>query len=31
MLISAAPGSGLHQGVMLAEWRDALGMLAPAG
>jgi hypothetical protein len=30
MLISAAPGSGLHQGVMLAEWRDALAMLAPA-
>jgi uncharacterized protein len=29
MLISAAPGSGWHQGVMLAEWRDALAMLAP--
>ena len=31
MLISAAPGSGMHQGMMLAEWRDALAMLAPAG
>ena len=29
MLISAAPGSGWHQGVMLAEWRDALATLAP--
>ena len=31
MLISGAPGSGMHQGMMLAEWRDALAMLAPAG
>lgn len=31
MLISGAPGSGMHQGMMLAEWRDALRMLAPAG
>ena len=30
LLISAAPGSGWHQGAMLAEWRDALMMLAPA-
>lgn len=29
MLISAAPGSGWHQSVMLAEWRDALATLAP--
>ena len=29
LLISAAPGSGWHQGVMLAEWRDALATLAP--
>ena len=30
LLISATPGSGWQQGVMLAEWRDALMMLAPA-
>lgn len=30
MLISAAPGSGRYQGVMLAEWREALATLAPA-
>ena len=30
LLISATPGSGWHQGAMLAEWRDALMMLAPA-
>ena len=30
LLISATPGSGWQQGVMLAKWRDALMMLAPA-
>jgi len=30
MLISAAPGGGLQQGVMTAEWAPALMALAPA-
>lgn len=30
MLISAAPGTGLQQGVMTAEWAPALMALAPA-
>ena len=30
MLISAAPGNVMHEGVMAAHWRDALRALAAA-
>jgi uncharacterized protein len=31
MLISAAPGNGVVEGVMCAQWRDAVGMLGSGG